>query len=349
LRVKVAAVACLAAIACVPAPDGSATTRLKLQVTPQAVAAGGSVTVRITGTRVRRCTLTVRKDRFRAAPYLKRRVGRRSALTFSPRSTPGPRIVAVRCGRARAYAPLRIDAADTLADEAPPDELPPDDEPPLSDEPLTDEPPPDEVIPDEEEPIEVGPIGPLPGTPPDSTKPSTPTSVKRSAATTNSITLTWAASADNIGVTGYAAFRSGTRVANVAATSYRFTGLTCGKTYALGVAAYDAAGNQSGTASLNAATAACPDTRKVSVAKGASAQGRPGCTVAACRYVKVTFSGFSSGSHTVVCRASGGDEGGFYSYAQTGASSTSAVCYYGFSGRQVWATVDGKASSKITW
>ena len=42
------------------------------------------------------------------------------------------------------------------------------------------------------------------------------------------------------------------------ATSYKFTGLACGKSYTLGVAAYDARGNVSATAPLVAATAACP-------------------------------------------------------------------------------------------
>jgi hypothetical protein len=251
--------------------------------------------------------------------------------------------VTVRCGKARAYTSLEV----AQPDAAPGDELPPaDEDAPGEVAPDDGLPPPDEGGVGEED------VDPVPSPPPvpsdDATKPTTPGGLSRAAATTSTITLAWRASTDNVGVVGYGAYRGATRVANVTSgTSYRFTGLTCGKSYALGVEAYDAAGNTSARATLNAATATCPDPRHVSVAKGGSAQSSS-CTVAACRYVKVTFSGFSSGTHTIVCRA-GGDEGGFYSYTRSGASNTSSVCFYGFPGRQVWATVDGVASSKITW
>ena len=82
------------------------------------------------------------------------------------------------------------------------------------------------------------------------------------------------------------------------------------------------------------------------VSRGGSAQGRPGCTSTACAYVDVSIANFASGSHTVVCRASG-EEGGFYTYTMDGTSSS--VCYYGFAGRQVWVTVDGIESNRVTW
>ena len=68
----------------------------------------------------------------------------------------------------------------------------------------------------------------------------------------------WTASTDNVGVTGYRVFRDGTQVGTPAATSFAFSGLTCGTTYTLGVAAVDAAGNVSGTATTTVTTAACP-------------------------------------------------------------------------------------------
>lgn len=165
--------------------------------------------------------------------------------------------------------------------------------------------------------------------------------------------MSWKASTDNVAVTGYSVYRNGTRVTNVTATSYKFTGLTCGKSYTLGVAAYDARANISATATLAASTSACPPhpppPPTVSLVKGASAQGLPGCSTSACRYLQVSFANFSSGTHTIKCRASGGDEGGFYSYTKSGASNTSSVCYYGFAGRSVWVTVDSVESNKITW
>lgn len=92
-----------------------------------------------------------------------------------------------------------------------------------------------------------------------------------------------------------------------------------------------------------------PPPRSVSLSKGSSAQGRPGCSSSYCRYMVVTFKNFSSGTHTIKCRASHGDEAGFYTYTRSGSSNTSAVCYYGYPGRTAWVTVDGVSSNRIHW
>ena len=85
------------------------------------------------------------------------------------------------------------------------------------------------------------------------------------------MTLSWSASTDNVGVTGYRLFLNGTQVGTSSSTSYSFTGLTCGTSYTLGVAAYDAAGNVSGTATLSQATSSCPDTQPPSTPAGLAA------------------------------------------------------------------------------
>ncbi len=69
-------------------------------------------------------------------------------------------------------------------------------------------------------------------------------------------------------MTGYRVFRDGSQVGTPAAATFSFTGLTCGTTYTLGVAAVDAAGNVSGTATKSATTAACPDTTPPSTPTG---------------------------------------------------------------------------------
>ncbi len=71
--------------------------------------------------------------------------------------------------------------------------------------------------------------------------------------------LNWNASTDNVGVTGYDAFRNGTLAGSTAAgtRTYAFTGLACGTSYTLAVEALDAAGNRSGRASINGATSPC--------------------------------------------------------------------------------------------
>jgi surface antigen len=87
----------------------------------------------------------------------------------------------------------------------------------------------------------------------------------------------------------------------------------------------------------------------VTLAKGASAQGRSGCASAACKMMVVSFGNFSPGPHTVTCRASHGDEGGWISYTRSGSSDSYAYCYYGYTGRSVWVTVDGVRSNTVVW
>ena len=104
----------------------------------------------------------------------------------------------------------------------------------------------------------------------DSTPPSTPAGLATSAVGATSATLSWNASSDDTGVTGYSVFQGGSQVGTSATTSYTYTGLTCGTTYTLGVAAVDAAGNVSGTATKSLTTAACPDTTPPSTPTGLS-------------------------------------------------------------------------------
>jgi parallel beta-helix repeat protein len=75
--------------------------------------------------------------------------------------------------------------------------------------------------------------------------------------TETSISVAWSASVDNVKVVGYTLYRDGASVGSTGGTSYSFSGLACGKSYALAVDAYDAAGNHSSRSQLNAATDAC--------------------------------------------------------------------------------------------
>ncbi len=77
-----------------------------------------------------------------------------------------------------------------------------------------------------------------------------------SGVTQSSMTLTWNPSTDNVGVAGYEIFNGNRSVGTTASTSYLVTGLSCGTTYQLAVRAYDAAGNNSRSATIRAATAA---------------------------------------------------------------------------------------------
>src|SRR5215213_6512459 len=89
--------------------------------------------------------------------------------------------------------------------------------------------------------------------------PRTPTGLAITAVSTTSITLTWTASRDNVGVAGYGVYVNGARVASTTLRSYKPSSLTCGTTYKLGVDAYDAARNRSSVVSVLAATSPCLD------------------------------------------------------------------------------------------
>ena len=94
----------------------------------------------------------------------------------------------------------------------------------------------------------------------DTQAPSAPTSLAATNVAQIGLTLTWTASSDNVGVTGYDVLRNGTQVGTVPGTSLVQAGLKCGTGYTFAVVARDAAGNSSSPAQLSAATAQCSPT-----------------------------------------------------------------------------------------
>src|SRR6266853_2108611 len=98
-------------------------------------------------------------------------------------------------------------------------------------------------------------------TPPvDTTLPSSPTGLTGAAAGSTGANLSWSASTDNVGVTGYIVRRNGVQVAAPATTSFADTGLFAATTYSYTVAARDAAGNLSpDSASMSVTTASAAD------------------------------------------------------------------------------------------
>jgi chitodextrinase len=90
----------------------------------------------------------------------------------------------------------------------------------------------------------------------DTTPPSTPTGVTVTGTTSSSVSLSWTASTDNVGVAGYQVYRGGTQVGTSASTTYTDTGLTAATQYSYTVTAYDAAGNVSPASTAVTATTA---------------------------------------------------------------------------------------------
>jgi hypothetical protein len=97
-----------------------------------------------------------------------------------------------------------------------------------------------------------------PTTPTDSTAPSTPGALLVTGTGQTSVQVSWHASTDNVGVTGYRLTRSGASALAVATTSTAIAGLPCGTAVTVAVVALDAAGNASTPASASGSTSACP-------------------------------------------------------------------------------------------
>jgi len=97
--------------------------------------------------------------------------------------------------------------------------------------------------------------------PPDSIPPSSPTGLQGTSVSSSEVGLSWQASTDNVGVTGYHIFRNGEFIAVTTTTSYQDASLTPLTTYTYTITAWDEAGNESlPSTSLSATTWALPDT-----------------------------------------------------------------------------------------
>jgi len=97
-------------------------------------------------------------------------------------------------------------------------------------------------------------------TPADTTAPTATKGLSAEAVTFNSFTLTWTASTDNVGVTGYDVYRNTVLIGNTPDTNFNVTGLAPSTISSMRVKARDAAGNISGySAILTVTTSAKPN------------------------------------------------------------------------------------------
>jgi chitodextrinase len=108
---------------------------------------------------------------------------------------------------------------------------------------------------------------------PDTVAPSTPTGLVATALSASRINLSWAASTDNVAVTGYRVFRNGALLLSLGnVTTYQDGALAAGTTYVYTVRALDAAGNISGhSATASATTSAARDTTPPTTPTGLTA------------------------------------------------------------------------------
>jgi hypothetical protein len=88
----------------------------------------------------------------------------------------------------------------------------------------------------------------------DTQAPTAPTNLTASSTTQTSTSLSWTASTDNVGVSGYDIFQDGSLIGSTTNTSYSVTGLTASTTYNFYVVAKDGAGNTSASSNTVSVT-----------------------------------------------------------------------------------------------
>ena len=88
----------------------------------------------------------------------------------------------------------------------------------------------------------------------DATAPTVPGALSASAVSSSQINLSWTASTDNVGVTGYNVYRAGVKIGTAPSNSYQDGGLSASTSYSYNVSAFDAAGNTSAQSAGASAT-----------------------------------------------------------------------------------------------
>ncbi|MGW9123823.1 PQQ-dependent sugar dehydrogenase [Paenibacillus chitinolyticus] len=111
--------------------------------------------------------------------------------------------------------------------------------------------------------------------------PTEPTNVQARSVTDTSVEIAWTASLDDVGVTGYDLYKDDVLTqANVAGTSYTFTGLKPATTYRFTVKARDAAGNSSAaSAPLSVTTTSGADTESPAAPAGLASSSKTSTSV----------------------------------------------------------------------
>lgn len=101
---------------------------------------------------------------------------------------------------------------------------------------------------------------------PDTVAPTIPANLTLGTVTASTIALSWTASTDLVGVSGYEIFRDGVSVGKVITTNFTDSGLTAATSYKYTVLAYDAANNKSAlTPELSATTSSTSTNNTVTV------------------------------------------------------------------------------------
>lgn len=163
-------------------------------------------------------------------------------------------------------------------------------------------------------------------TTPDTAPPNVPTGLTGSAPTSNRVNLSWTATSDNVGVSGYRIYRGGGLVGSSATTSYPNTSVIGTTIYSYQISAYDAAGNESGRSTPVSVTT--PDTIAPGNPSGLSA------SAVSFSQINLTWTGASDtggsglAGYKVFRNGAYVQTAGSASYSDTGLSSGTMYTYY---------------------
>ncbi len=138
----------------------------------------------------------------------------------------------------------------------------------------------------------------------DTSSPTTPSNLTASSIQETTVTISWSASSDNVGVTAYNVYQGVTLLGSVTGTSASLTGLSAGTTYSYSVTAVDAAGNESSADSVTFST----DSGAVTPVSYCGSEGSD----SSYEWIDyVSFGGFTNST---------GDNGGYADFTSTSAS-----------------------------
>lgn len=139
--------------------------------------------------------------------------------------------------------------------------------------------------------------GITPPPPAPDTQPPTAPVLNFTSTTSSSVALTWSASTDNVGVTGYNVFTNSAQKATTTNTNFNVTGLSPSTIYSFFVQAKDAAGNTTNSNVITAMTSAPPpvDTTTTVKAEGFGANATGGANSGTIYHV-TNLSGSGGGS-----------------------------------------------------
>ncbi|WP_233184185.1 basic secretory protein-like protein [Paenibacillus sonchi] len=102
----------------------------------------------------------------------------------------------------------------------------------------------------------------------DKSQPTAPGDLTATSTTDTTVTLSWSASTDNLGVAGYNIYSNGIKISTTQSTNYKVNGLTTGSSYTFMVKAVDHSGNESSASNTITVIAKASNTATIYYRKG---------------------------------------------------------------------------------